>query len=125
MTWAQWFSFYVEIPAAWYAAALFIAVYTALAPWWRNPLGRTMVALDGAIVLTLGPHMLRLWFGLNEASAAYAWFELGAFLIVPLAILWRVWVLVRIHRGRSLFPWLRNPAAAVPDPDSAAAERLA
>jgi hypothetical protein len=125
VTWAQWFSFYVEIPAAWYAAALFIAVYTALAPWWRNPLGRTMVALDGAIVLTLGPHMLRLWFGLNEASAAYAWFELGAFLIVPLAILWRVWVLVRIHRGRSLFPWLRNPAAAVPDPDSAAAERLA
>lgn len=124
MTGIQWFSFYVEIPAAWYAAALFVAVYTMMAPWWRNPLGRTMVALDGAIVLTLGPHMLRLWFGVSEMSAGYAYFELCAFLVVPLAISWRIWVLVRIHRGKRLFPWLREPAQLL-DPEGAAAERLA
>lgn len=107
----EWLSFYAAIPAAWGSAVLFVAVYSLLAPWWHNPLGRTIVALDGGIILTLLPHMLRLVLGVNEAGTFYAWFEFLAFMLVPASILWRTWILLRIHRSEPLLPRRNKPRA--------------
>ena len=110
MTGVAWVSYYIALPAAFWAALIFISTYTVLAPWWRTSIGRTIVAMDAGIMLTLLPAVLHLYLGVSEGSPSYAWFTLCAFLLVPSSILWRTWVMVRVHRLRPLSPRGR-PAA--------------
>lgn len=90
----------IETIVAFFAAVAFIALYTAIAPWWRSPLGRNLVALDGSISLTLLPSVLHHALGVSSADTpAFAWFTVCAFALVPCVIAWRAWILCRIQFG--------------------------
>ena len=47
------------IPVGFWSALLFIARYSMVAPWWKNSMGRMLVALDLAVALALPPSVLR------------------------------------------------------------------
>lgn len=89
-----------EVVITFFASIGFIVLYTILAPWWRSPLGRNLVAFDAALSLTLLPSVVHHTFGVNSAlSPAFAWFTVGAFAAVPLVIVWRAWILLRVQVG--------------------------
>lgn len=90
----------VETIVAFCAAVAFIVLYSVIAPWWRSPLGRNVVALDASISLTLLPGVVHHFFGVSTALDPYfAWFTVLAFGAVPLVIAWRAWILCRIQFG--------------------------
>lgn len=89
----------VELLATFFSALVFIAAYSLLAPWWRYSIGRTIVALDAAVALTLLPQTLHMLFGVHVLSdIRWAWFTLVTFGAVPVVILWRLWIFWRIQR---------------------------
>ena len=101
---AEWLSYHVAIPATFAAAVLFIVTYTFLAPWWRNQIGITLVALDAIIAVVTLPGTLSLLFHVT-AGAWYTWFALGAFTLTPAVIGWRTWILVVVNHRKFVWPW--------------------
>jgi len=89
-----------EVVITFFASIGFIVLYTVLAKWWLSPLGRNLVAFDSALSLTLLPSVVHHTFGVSSAlSPAFAWFNVGAFAAVPLVIVWRAWILLRVQVG--------------------------
>ena len=86
--------------AAFFAGLLFVATYTALARWWKSPLGITIVLLDLMISLALLPGMLALVFGVGVAGSEF-WtlLTLAALAGVPVIIMWRLGILVKAQLG--------------------------
>jgi hypothetical protein len=81
------------------AITVFIACYSRWAPWWRNPIGRTIVLKDIAIILILIPSILSIFLSFNRlTSHIAAWFDVGSFALVPLIMCWRIFVFRKIHR---------------------------
>lgn len=81
------------------AIIAFIAYYTAVARWWRHPVGRTIVAKDVALILVLLPSVLSIFFRFNRlTSYVAAWFDIGSFALVPVIMGWRIWVWRRLDR---------------------------
>jgi hypothetical protein len=79
--------------------AAFIACYSKWAAWWSNPIGRTIVYKDIALVLVLLPSILSLFLHFNRlTSHIAAWFDLGAFALVPVIMCWRIVVFRKFHR---------------------------
>jgi len=112
---AAWWSGYIAEPAAFWAGIIFIVTYTLLAPWWRTAIGSLIVSLDAVITLVILPHMLRLYFGIDETSVFYIWFVLTVFSLSPVIILWRTVILVLVHRGRMRLPWRHGSAPPAQD----------
>ena len=80
----------------------FIVLYSVVARWWENTLGRCIVALDGSVALTLLPAVLHHAFGWSvAASPFFAWFSLVSFAAVPLVVAWRAVILLRIQFGHT------------------------
>ena len=81
------------------AIAAFIACYTRWAPWWRNPIGRTLVIKDILLVLILVPSIMSLFFQFNRlTSHIAAWADIALLgLLVPV-MAWRIAVFGRIHQ---------------------------
>lgn len=80
--------------------AAFIAYYSYAAAWWKNPIGRTIVAKDIALILVLVPSILSIFFQFNRlTSHIAAWFDMGSFAMVPVIMCWRVIVFRKIHRA--------------------------
>ena len=71
MTQAQWIilAFKVADIASVVTIAAFIGVYTRYAKWWRNPIGRTIVIKDVALILVLIPSILSIFFQFNRSPA--------------------------------------------------------
>jgi hypothetical protein len=79
----------------------FVAVYSALAPWWRNPLGRTIVQLDLLIGAAMMLSILSLFFNFNRlTSHIAAWFDMGIFLLITLTLLARIPLFIKMHRRK-------------------------
>jgi membrane associated rhomboid family serine protease len=79
----------------------FIAVYWRLAPWWRNPIGRTIVTKDFLLILLLLPSVLSLFFQFNRlTSRVAAWADLGLFVLLAAVMTWRCAVWIRVHRDK-------------------------
>ena len=79
--------------------AVFVACYSLWAPWWRNPIGRTIVFKDIALLLVLIPSLLSIFINFNRlTSHIAAWFDVAAFTAVPVIMVWRVFVFRKIHR---------------------------
>lgn len=77
----------------------FVAYYTWLAPWWRNPIGRTIVVKDLALILVLLPSALSIFFHFNRlTSYVAAWFDVASFALVPVIMCWRIVVWRRLDR---------------------------
>ena len=101
MTQDQWITlcFKVIEVASVAAIAVFVAYYTRVAKWWSNPIGRTIVVKDIALILVLIPSILSIFFSFNRlTSHIAAWFDIGSFALVPVIMVWRTIVWHRIHR---------------------------
>lgn len=103
-----------EIVVTFCASLAFIALYTAVAPWWRSPLGRNLVAFDASLSLTLLPAVVHHAFGFRSAEdVVFAWFTVVAFALVPCVIVWRAVILLRMQRSH-----LHDPPGGDGDPQS-------
>ena len=76
-----------------------IAVYTRLAAWWRDPIGQTLVAKTALIAALLIPTILSLFFHFNRlTSHIAAWVDVVLIGLVSPVMIWRTAVWVHIHR---------------------------
>jgi hypothetical protein len=88
----------IETTATFLASLAFVIIYSITARWWRSALGRNLVAFDSALALTLLPSMVHHFFGVNTVNnAGFAWFTLIAFGFVPIVIVWRTAILIRLQ----------------------------
>lgn len=120
MTWQHFVAVYGEIVtlSAFFSAVAFVALYSILAAWWRTALGRSIVALDTAVAMTVAPSVLHFLFGVTSLkSETFAYFTLAAFSAIPLIIVWRGWMLWRLQVNG------RQPHREQSAPLSAEAER--
>jgi hypothetical protein len=89
----------VVVQAAFWSALAFIIWYSILAPWYRYPIGRALVALDSAIVLATLPSVLGMYFGASIiAWRGFAWLTVAAFGCIPLVTIWRGAIVFREQR---------------------------
>lgn len=81
----------------------FVMIYTALAPWWRNVIGRSIVTLDILLGMAFLPSTISLFWQFNRlTSYIAAWMDIGIFTLIAAGMTWRCVMWVRIHRkGRS------------------------
>lgn len=106
--------FRITLIAGAVSAALFIVVYSLLAPWWRDPIGRTIVILDGLIGAAFIPSILSLFFNFNRlTSYIAAWFDVTDFTAITFMLLHRSWLWTRLHRQRGE----EEPAVYITPPD--------
>ena len=83
------------------AVILFTVIYSVLAPWWRNPIGRTLVMMDVLVGLAVLPTVLSLFWSFNRlTSLIAAWADVGIFAAIALVILARIPLWVRLHKRR-------------------------
>ncbi|MBS2962586.1 hypothetical protein KGA66_05975 [Actinocrinis puniceicyclus] len=82
------------------AALVYIAGYTAMARWWRTPVGRSMVSLAVAIALALLPAVLHYAAGLALTRRWFRWYDRGSLNAIGVILLWRLVVLWRVQRAR-------------------------
>jgi hypothetical protein len=115
----------VLIRAAFYSALGFVVLYSTMAPWWRSPMGRMIVALDFAIVLTLLPDILMQDFGADLPAQVTLRLTAAGIGTVVVTIISRAWLLGRIHSWQARLPWKHPHGRHAPDPGNAAAERPA
>lgn len=81
----------------------FITCYSRWAAWYKNPIGRTIVYKDIALILVLIPSILSIFIDFNRlTSHIAAWFDVGAFALVPVIMVWRVIVFGKIHKAGKL-----------------------
>lgn len=81
----------------------FIACYSRWARWYKNPIGRTIVFKDIALILVLLPSILSIFFRFNRlTSHIAAWYDIGSFALVPVIMCWRIAVFGKIHRAGKL-----------------------
>ena len=80
-----------------------IAVYTWLAPWWRNPVGRTLVSKTALIAALFVPSILSLFFDLNRSdSILVGWIDAALIWLVTPVMIWRIAVWLRLHKAGEL-----------------------
>jgi hypothetical protein len=90
---------------AFFTNIVFVAVYSVVGPWWHSGLGRNIVALDTALAMALLPATLHSLFGVSTVSStAYAWFVDGALACVPVIVVWRMVIMLRLDAR----PWWRR-----------------
>lgn len=76
-----------------------IAVYSRLAAWWRNPVGRTLVVKTLLIAALFVPTTLNLFFHLGRNhSLLIGWIDVGLIGAVTPVMVWRTVVWLRLSR---------------------------
>ena len=101
MTREDWLilSFKVVVIAAFLSLAAWIAIYTKLSPWWRSPIGKTLVIKTSLIALLLVPSILALFFHFSRFTSMVAgWVDVALIGLICPVMIWRSAVWVRIHR---------------------------
>lgn len=79
----------------------FIADYWRLAPWWRDPIGRTIVTKDMLLLLALIPSVLSLFFKFTRVgSHIAAWVDVVLLGAMGPVMLWRIVIWQRVHAGK-------------------------
>lgn len=77
---------------------IWMILYTIYQPWWRDPVGRTLVIETLLIAGLFVPSILSLFFHFNHlTSQVAAWIDLGLIAAVTPVMLWRIAVWRRIH----------------------------
>jgi hypothetical protein len=101
----QWLvlAFKAALISGFISLATWVTLYSCLAAWWRNPIGRTLVrlaALTGALYV---PTVLSLFFRLNRLdSRLVGWIDFGFIALVTPEMLWRSLVWWRLHKAGRL-----------------------
>jgi hypothetical protein len=92
----------VVVTSALASNAAFLAVYTSLARWWRNSIGRTIVAVDFAVFLALLPVALSLYFTFSRLdSRLAAGLDLASITAIPVTMCWRIWTWLHLQRAET------------------------
>ena len=105
MTQDQWqiLAFKVALIAGFCALAGWIVLYSLLADWLHNPIGRTLVAKTTLIATLFIPTALSLFFHLNRLdSRLVGWIDFALIALVTPVMLWRSAVWWRLHRAGQL-----------------------
>ena len=79
------------------AAAAFPLVYSRVARWWDRWVGWTMVSLDLAFLIALGPSFLHYTLGVT-LSTWYAWYHVGSLALSGTVVAWRTWTVWWVQR---------------------------
>lgn len=76
-----------------------VALYTYYQPWWKDPIGRTLVIKTALIAGLFVPSVLSLFFQFNRlTSHIAAWIDVVFIGAVTPVMLWRIVVWRTIHR---------------------------
>jgi hypothetical protein len=76
-----------------------VFIYSMLAPWWHNNIGRTLVIKTVLIAMLFVPSILNLFFHLNAATSyAMGWVDVCLIGAVTPVMIWRTVVWLRIER---------------------------
>ncbi|HZR50125.1 MAG TPA: hypothetical protein VFB06_11455 [Streptosporangiaceae bacterium] len=105
MTQAQWLVLLLKVflISGFVTLAGWIALYSVLAPWWRNPVGRTLVAKTALIAALFIPTGLSLFFGFSRLdSYVAAWIQVSLIGLVTPVMIWRSAVWLKLHRAGRL-----------------------
>lgn len=105
MTQAAWIVLCLKIAlvSGFVSLAGWIALYTALAPWYRNPIGRTLVAKTALVAAMFVPSILSLFFHLSRRGSLVAgWVDVVLIGLVAPVMWWRSIIWVRLHRAGGL-----------------------
>jgi len=77
----------------------FIAIYTKLAPWWENVIGRSIVFLDVLLGMAFIPSTISLFWSFNRlTSYIAAWVDIGIFILIAGGMVWRSIRWIQIHK---------------------------
>lgn len=77
-------------------ALAYAVVYHFTSRWWESEFGRSLMSLKIAIAAVTGLAVPRILWGLN--SPAYTLLRLVVFIAVPVALAWRLVVLIKLQR---------------------------
>ena len=81
------------------AIVIFIADYSRLVPWWRNPVGRTIVIKDILLLGVISTVVLSVFFQFSRfTSQVAAWIQIAELGAMAAVMLWRTIVFERIDR---------------------------
>jgi hypothetical protein len=93
----------VALISGFVSLAGWVVLYTALARWWTNPIGRTLVAKTALIAALFVPSILGLFFHLGrQDSWVVGWVDTGLIGLVTPVMLWRSAVWLRLHKAGRL-----------------------
>jgi hypothetical protein len=82
------------------AIAAFICDYSRLAPWWKNPVGRTIVLKDLFLLGVISLIVASVFFQFSRFTSEVAsWIQIALLGGMAVAMLWRILVFERIHRN--------------------------
>jgi hypothetical protein len=101
MSQGQWIILLLRIVliAGFVSLLAWIADYTRMAPWWTNPIGRTLVTKTAVIAALLIPTTLSLFLNLNRTTSnIVAWLDVVLIGLVTPVMLWRIVVFRKIHK---------------------------
>ena len=98
-------------------ALAFVGVYTYLAKWWDNEIGKTLVILDLLIAAGFIPSLMSLFLDFNRlTSTIAAWIDIGIWAAVAAVLALRIPLWIRLHLrkdGQQTYPAMRWFAAEV------------
>ena len=100
MTQNQWLILFLKIGliSGFVSIALWVALYTLWAPWWRNAIGRTIVVKSVLIAVLFIPTTLNLFFDLNRYdSRVVGWVDAVLIALVTPVMVWRSFVWWHLH----------------------------
>lgn len=81
----------------------FICCYSRWARWWKNPIGRTLVAKDIALILVFIPSVLSIFLRFNRlTSHIAAWSDIAMIGSISPVMIWRTAVFWKIHKAGKL-----------------------
>ena len=102
MTQASWLILALKIALISGFASLvaWVVLYSALASWWRNPIGRTLVAKTTLIAGLFASAILGMFFRVNPWIAG--WTDVATAGLVAPVMLWRCAVWLQLHRAGRL-----------------------
>lgn len=101
MTQAQWAVLVLKagLIGGFVSIAAWVVVYSRLAKWWRNPVGRTMVIEAALIGVLLIPSAMSLFLNFNRLTSEIAgWVDAGLIALITPVMLGRVVLWLRLHR---------------------------
>lgn len=74
----------------------FVIVYHLSARWWENDFGKSLMTYQVTMTIVLGLSISRIVLGGSE-HPLFGWLRFGVFAVVPLALTWRIAVLIRLQ----------------------------
>jgi cytochrome bd-type quinol oxidase subunit 2 len=81
------------------ASLAFCVTYHVLARWWKTEFGKSLMIYQILMTLTLGLAIPRIIFGIS--SSIFEWARLIVFAVLPIAVVWRMVIMIKAQRKAS------------------------